>query len=147
MRRGIGIGVTILAIATAVGIGIGAYNIGLHHAVAREGGTEVVRVVGHGWGYGPGFGFPFGIILFPLFVIGILLLVRGAFWRGRWGGPGAYGRPGPWQWGGGPEEWHRQMHEQGGAQPGTRQAGPQTTTRQDEPGGSDASGRGGPASA
>ena len=47
------------------------------------------EVVGHGWGYGygRGFGFPFGLILFPLFVIGIVLLVRGAFARGRWGGP------------------------------------------------------------
>ena len=102
------VGAAILAILAVVGVGVVAFNAGVDQGVsqelARAGGTEqVVRVVGHGWGYGygRGFGFPFGLILFPLFLIGIVLLLRGAFWRGRWGGgprwwgPGGYGPGGP----------------------------------------------------
>jgi hypothetical protein len=128
MRRAMVIGVVILAILAAIGIGVGVYNAGVDQGVA-EGvrqsgqGTQVVRVIGprfgHGYGYGYGF-FPFGLILFPLLIIGIILLVRGAFWRGRWGGPGrwgpggwGYGPPGPWgQYG--PqrfEDWHRRQHD------------------------------------
>jgi hypothetical protein len=118
MRRTMVIGLVVLAILAAVGIGVGAYNAGVSEGLQQSGqGAQVVRVVGPG--YGPGFGFfPFGLILFPLFVIGIAVLVRGAFWRGRWGGPGSgpggYGRPGPWGPGGPQrfEEWHRRQHEQ-----------------------------------
>jgi hypothetical protein len=137
MRRSMVVGAAILAILAVVGIGIVAFNAGFDEGVSREvvrsgDNDQVVRVVGHGygWGYGRGFGFPFGLILFPLFIIGIVLLVRGAFWRGRWGGPrwggpggwgpgawgpggpGGYGPPGPW---GGPaafDEYHRRLHEQ-----------------------------------
>jgi hypothetical protein len=145
MRRTMVIGLAILAILAVVGIGVGAFNAGVDEGISRElaqrgDADQVVRVVGHGYGYGygRGFGFPFGLILFPLFVIGIVLLVRGAFWRGRWGGPrwgpggygpggpggaGGYGPPGPWGQGGpwapggqgGPDrfdEWHRRQHEQ-----------------------------------
>jgi hypothetical protein len=66
-------------------------------------------------------------------VIGIVLLVRGAFWRGRWGGPrwggpggwgpggwgpggpggpGGYGPPGPWGGQAAFDEYHRRLHEQ-----------------------------------
>jgi hypothetical protein len=125
MRRAIGIGVVLLAILAVVGIGVGAYNAGhtdgLAEGLRHSGETvQVVREVGPGFhpGYGYGF-FPFGLILFPLLVIGIVLLLRGAFWRGRWGGPGYWGRgyggPGPW---GGPQrfqerfqDWHRDQHE------------------------------------
>jgi hypothetical protein len=126
MRRTIVVGAVILAIVAVVGIGLAAFNAGLDEGVSRQlaqsGDTQqVVRVYSHGWGYGRGFGFPFGLILFPLFIIGIVLLVRGAFWRGRWGGPrwwgpgygpGGYGPPGRW---GGPQafdEYHRHLHEQ-----------------------------------
>jgi hypothetical protein len=135
MRRTMVIGLAILAVLAVVGIGVAAYTAGVDEGISRElaqGGDpdRVVRVVGHGYGYGygRGFGFPFGLILFPLFLIGIVLLVRGAFWRGRWGGPrpwgpgsygpggpggaGGYGPPGQW---GGPaafDEWHRRQHEQ-----------------------------------
>jgi hypothetical protein len=146
MRRTMVIGLAILAVVVAAGIGIAAFNAGVDEGISREltrsgDADQVVRVVGHGYGYGygRGFGFPFvGLILFPLFVIGIVLLVRGAFWRGRWGGPrwgygpggpggpGGYGPAGPWgpggrggPWGpggqGGPagfDEWHRRLHEQ-----------------------------------
>jgi hypothetical protein len=128
MRRTMVVGAVILAIVAVVGIGLAAFNAGLDEGISRQlaqsGDTErAVRVYGHGWGYGygRGFGFPFGLILFPLFIIGIVLLVRGAFWRGRWGGPrwwgpgygpGGYGPPGGW---GGPQafdEYHRRLHEQ-----------------------------------
>jgi hypothetical protein len=129
MRRTMVVGLAILAVLAVVGIGVAAYSAGVDEGISRElaqrgGNDEVVRVVGHGYGYGygRGFGFPFGLILFPLFVVGIVLLVRGAFGRGRWGGPRwgpggygpggpGYGPPGPW---GGPaayEEWHRRQHE------------------------------------
>jgi hypothetical protein len=114
MRRiiGIGVAVAVLVVLAGIGIGVGAYNAGLSEGIsqglARSGeSVEVVRVVGRG--YGPGFGFfPFGFLLFPLFLIGIFLLLRAAFWRGRWGGygPRGWGGPGPWdpraQWGPGP---------------------------------------------
>ena len=132
MRRTMVVGAVILAIVAVVGIGIAAFNAGVDQGISRElartGDTQqAVRVYGHGWGYGygRGFGFPFGLILFPLFIVGIVLLVRGAFGRGRWGGPrwwgpgygpGGYGGPGgfgpPW---GGPQafdEYHRRLHEQ-----------------------------------
>src|SRR5215207_2588912 len=127
MRRTMVVGAVILAIVAMVGIGFAAFNAGVDEGISRDlaqsgNDAQVVRVVGHG--YGCGFGFPFGLILFPLFIIGIVLLVRGAFFRGRWGGPrwwgpggpggpGGYGPPGPW--GGGPaafDEYHRRLHEQ-----------------------------------
>ena len=129
MRRTLVVGAAILAILAVVGIGVAAFNAGVDEGISRElarrGDTEVVRVVGHGygWGYGRGFGFPFGLILFPLFVVGVILLVRGAFGRGRWGGPrwwgpGGYGPGGPGGYGppwGGPaafDEYHRRLHTQ-----------------------------------
>ncbi|HEX2372712.1 MAG TPA: hypothetical protein VHO93_01905 [Actinomycetota bacterium] len=155
MRRTMVVGAAILAILAVIGIGVVAFNAGIDEGMSRElarsGDTDqVVRVVGHGWGYGygRGFGFPFGLILFPLFVIGIVLLVRGAFWRGRWGGPprwwgpgygpggpggpAGYGPGGPW---GGPaafDEYHRRLHEQPRAP-----AGPGDAPGGDAPGGGD----------
>jgi hypothetical protein len=145
MRRTMVVGAAILAILAVVGIGVAAYSAGVDEGISRElaqsgDGDRVVRVVGHGWGYGygRGFGFPFGLILFPLFVIGLVLLVRGAFWRGRWGGPrwggpggwgpggpGGYGPPGPWGGPAGFEEYHRRLHEQpqASAGPGDAPAG------------------------
>ena len=105
MRRSMVVGAVILAVLAVVGIGVAAFSAGVDEGISRElaqsGGTDqVVRVVGARLGgYGRGFGFPFGLILFPLFVIGIVLLVRGAFWRGRWGGP-RWGGPGGWGPGG-----------------------------------------------
>ena len=152
MRRMMVVGAVILAIVAVVGIGIAAFNAGVDEGISRElaksgTGDQVVRVVGpgYGWGYGRGFGFPFGLILFPLFIVGIVLLVRGAFARGRWGGPrwwgpggwgpggpggpGGYGPPGPW---GGPaafDEYHRRLHEQPPTPAGPGDA-PAGTTRE-----------------
>ena len=83
MRRTMVVGAAILALLAVIGIGVAAYSAGVDEGISRQvaqsgHADQVVRVVGHGWGwgYGPGFGFPFGLILFPLFVIGIVLLVR-----------------------------------------------------------------------
>jgi hypothetical protein len=151
MRRTMVVGAVILAILAVVGIGVAAFNAGVDQGVSQElarggDGQQVVRVVGHGWGYGygRGFGFPFGLILFPLFLIGIVLLVRGAFWRGRWGGgprwwgPGGYGPGGPGGYGppwGGPQafdEYHRRLHEQPRAPAGTG-AGPEGSDTPEKP--------------
>ena len=121
MRRWSWIGVLLLVIAGGVLVGVSAYNAGVTHGLEQTG--RVVQVVRDGRGYGY---FPFGLFLFPLFFIGVFLMIRGAFWSRRWTGhgdhshgPGGYGpgRWGPGPWGhGGPqafEEWHRNQHEQG----------------------------------
>ena len=109
MRRGMWVGVLILVILVAIGVGVGAYNAGVTHGLQESAqGGDVVRVIG------PGFGFPFGLILFPLFFFGIFFLLRAAFWHRTWGGPGR-GPWGPGHWGGGGhlDEWHRRQHEEG----------------------------------
>jgi hypothetical protein len=133
MRRTFVIGLTLVAIAIGVLIGVGAYHAGYSHGLmdAATGRGRVVRVIGPA--YGPPYGFfPLGFLLFPLFIIGIIFLVRGLAWR-RWrdgGGPGwdhhhGYGH-GPGY--GGREEmfedWHRRQHEQpsGGGSPPTASA-------------------------
>ena len=117
MRRAMVIGAVLLAIAVVVGVGIGAYNAGLHEGLEDSGrAVEVVRV--DGWG------FPFGLILFPLFIVGIILLVRGAFGRRHWGGPGHWGPGsggpgGPGHWKAAMlEEWHRHQHGEGDSEAG-----------------------------
>src|SRR5436190_1067541 len=101
-----------------VAIGVTAYHAGLNHGLDQAAsGARVVHVVGPGYD-----GFPFGLFLFPLVFIGLFLLVRGAFWGRRWGGPGGSGGPGA---PGGPgghwdrrqmfEDWHRNQHDQGSA--------------------------------
>jgi hypothetical protein len=132
MRRAMVIGAAVLVLLAVIGIGVGVYNAGVHDGISQglqQSGenTQVVRVIDGGYRRGYGFFFPFGFFLFPLVVIGIILLARAAFWRGRWGGPwrgpygGGWGGPGPW--GQGPrqyEEWHRRQHEQQAEQqPGT----------------------------
>ena len=118
MSRRIWAGVVagVLAAMVLLAVGVGAYRAGQDHEIVTRtvGDGEVVRVVGHGWGHGPGPGF----FLFPLFVILLVVLLvrgfrRGNGWHGpSWTGPG-YG-PGPWAHGGPPpafEEWHRRAHE------------------------------------
>jgi hypothetical protein len=105
MRRGYGVGMVLLVLLLAIGVGIGAYNWGFSEGLesARAGG-DVVRVIG------PGGGFGFGWILFPLFFFGFFFLLRAAFWGRRWGGPGPGGH---WSKEGHPaEEWHRRQHEE-----------------------------------
>jgi hypothetical protein len=122
VRRATVIGVTLLGIAAAVLIGVGAYHAGMNHGLTDAGhASQVIRVVGPGYYHG---GFFPGFLLFPLFIIGIIFLMRGLFWgggRGRgWGGPGGPGG----NWGGDRgamfEDWHRRQHEQAsGDHPGS----------------------------
>ncbi|HEX9375312.1 MAG TPA: hypothetical protein VGB19_03605 [Actinomycetota bacterium] len=129
MRRGMVIGVTLLVIAAGIGIGVGAYHAGVNHGLDQAGRSgEVVRVIDHGY-YG---GFPFGILIFPLVIIGIFAIVGAR--RRRWAamGPGGgYGHWGPGPWGpGGVEDLHRRLHEQESGQTsgsGSGGGGPPTT--------------------
>ena len=115
MRRGMVIGVTLLVIAAGVGLTIGAYHAGVNHGIAEAGDSRVVRVVEPAYGYG----FPFGLLLFPLVIFGVFA-IAGSFRRRRWAamGPGGHGGgPGWGRWDeDAPEkvrEWHRRLHEQG----------------------------------
>jgi hypothetical protein len=87
------------------GVGAGLAQAG-HQAVA-SGAPAVVYYPGPYYGHG-GFGF-FGIFFEILGFFLVLGLIRAAFGRGRWGGPGGWSRHD------GPrdhlEEWHRQAHE------------------------------------
>jgi hypothetical protein len=136
VRRWTWIAVVILLILAGIGIGVGAYNAGVDDGI-RQGleeagrGTDVVRVIDPRHGYGHRGFLPFGFLLFPLFLIGIVLLLKAAFWRRQWYGPWG---PGGFGWGpghhgpeGGPpghagramfEEWHRREHERPSEQPG-----------------------------
>jgi hypothetical protein len=118
MRRGYGWIVAILGVLLLVGVVFGAYNWGVSEGLERSGeATEVVRYVGHGWG------FPFGFLFFPLFFLLLLLFAfKGFGWRRGWGhdgngehGPGGPGGPGRQRWEQHFEDWHRRQHEVGGS--------------------------------
>lgn len=123
MRRGWVIAATILVVLALVGIGVGAYNAGLDTGIRRAADAgQVVEVVGPGYGWHGGGFFPFGFILFPLFVIGIFLLIGSAF-RGPRGWGHGYRGPGPWGEEGRArfedrfDEWHRRQHDETPAAP------------------------------
>jgi hypothetical protein len=105
----------VLAAMALLGVAAGAYRLGRHDTVVRTvRDGEVVRVVGHGWGYGPGPGF----FLFPLLLLGLVALL---LWGRRgWGGGHAYCGPGPWARGEPQEafdEWHQRAHSGGPSTP------------------------------
>jgi hypothetical protein len=133
-----GLLVGLLGAVALVAVGVGAFHAGERHTVttvAPVAGAvpgETVRVVGYGhWGWG---GPPFGF-LFPLLIIGLIVVLvagrRRAYWGRPWG-------PGPWaagpggSWGGGPcgpgpggpggrdaalDDWHQRAHGQQEASP------------------------------
>ncbi len=111
MRTRARIALTFLLLAVATAIGVVAYQAGLAAgptSAAVDGGVEVVRVVGPGWGGGAGF-FP-GFLFFPLFVVGFFVLARFLVWGGRgWGGPP--GRHHDWERRA--DDWHRRQHDAG----------------------------------
>ena len=133
-RMWTGLLVGLLAAAALVAVGVGAFHAGQNHVVTvtpvAGAPGETVRVIGYGhWG-GPPFGF-----LFPLLIIGLIVLLvagrRRAYWGRPWGpgwggAPGALGGPcGPGGAPGGREamlaDWHQRAH----AGPGTpTDAGP-----------------------
>lgn len=120
MRRGWVIVATILVVLAVVGIAVGAYNAGVDEGIRRgsEAG-QVVEVIGGRYGH-RGF-FPFGLILFPLFIIGAVWLIGGAFrgGRGRWAHEHGHGGFGPGSEEGRSrfeeraQEWHQRQHEPG----------------------------------
>ena len=125
-----GIVAGVLGALLLLGVAAGAYRVGRDDTVVRTvGDGEVVRVVGHGWGYGPGPGF----FLFPLLVFGIVALL---LWGRRgWGGGRGHCGPGPWSRSG-PEgtfsEWHDRAHAEhatgGRATASPSEAGPSAAT-------------------
>ncbi len=121
----------LLLVAVAIGIGTTVYNTGVSAGLAEaaqqaaaSGDPVPVNPYGYGYGapylhgpFGGGFGF-FGIIFWILGVFLIIGLVRAAFGRGRWGGPGGgRGRHGMG------EEWHRELHRREGRDGEQRAAG------------------------
>jgi hypothetical protein len=89
-----GIAAGLLVTAALVAVGVGAYRAGERNAEDGEVVGELVRsgestartvIIDDGWHRGPGF-FP-GFVVFPLIVIGIVLLVasrrNGRGWSGR----------------------------------------------------------------
>ena len=115
-RFGFWLAISLLAIAMLAVVGYYSYHAGMMHGIAESGkltsGGNAPVVVWPRWGFGFGF-FPF----FPLFFFILLwvFLLRGLFWRRRWGAGCGYGSGSgvPPQF----EEWHRRAHEQTGAPP------------------------------
>ena len=109
MRRTFGIGVLLLVILGGIAIGVGAYHAGVNHGLSEAANSRVVHVVEPGYGGG----FPFGFLFFPLFFVGLILLLRGAAWRRGWRGGGPWGHgPGSPEGRERIEEYHRRLHEQ-----------------------------------
>jgi hypothetical protein len=105
----------LVLLAMLAGVGVYTYNLGVAHGLtvaapaAASGGAPPVVFYPRPWGFGFGF-FPF----FPLMILFWIFVIRGLFWRGRWGGNGGgcgYG----YRYGGVPpafDEWHRRAHAQ-----------------------------------
>jgi len=110
-RFGFQVVLGLVMLAMLAGVGVYTYNLGVAHgltvaAPATSGGAPPVVFYPRPWGFGFGF-FPF----FPLVILFWIFVLRGLFWRGRWGGRGCgYG-----YYGGVPpafDEWHRRAHAQ-----------------------------------
>jgi hypothetical protein len=128
-----GLLVGLLAATALVAVGAGAYHAGEDRVVtvAPVAGApgETVRVIGYGhWGHwGPPFGF-----LFPLLIIGLIVLLIAGRRRAYWGDHHHHPHgPGPWGGPFGPEgreamlaDWHRRAHGEAGANPGPANTAP-----------------------
>jgi hypothetical protein len=108
-----GLLVGLLGAMALLAVGVGAFRAGEHHSepvatVAPGAAGEVVRVIDYGhWRGGPPFGF-----LFPLLIIGLIVLLVAGRRRAYWGGPGGPGACNP-----GLADWHRRAHEQSDTPP------------------------------
>jgi hypothetical protein len=108
-----GLLVGVIGAMALVAVGVGAFHAGERHevtTVAPVAGApgEVVRVVGYGHG-GPWGGPPFGF-LFPLLIVGLIVLLVAGRRRAYWGH--VHG-PGPWGPGGRDAalaDWHQRAH-------------------------------------
>jgi len=123
MRIVIGV-LLVLALAAGIGgISSYAYHVGLAEGLAQTAhpGTPGTNApyppypYGYPWhgpfGFGP-FGFPFFGFVGPLlWILLLVVLLRGVFWgsRGHWARRSYGGGVPPWF-----EEWHRRMHESKG---------------------------------
>jgi len=104
--------VILFAAVFAALVGFFAYNAGVAHGIAAgqqvSGGAGAFPPYGwyRPWGFG-GFGFFFPFLFFGFW----FLLLRGLFWRGRWGRYGCYGggyyRDLPPTF----DDWHSRAHE------------------------------------
>ncbi len=108
----------LVLLAVLAGVGVYVYNAGVAQGMADSGKLVAPAPGGAPYPYygGPffyrpwGFGFPFLGLLFPLlFLLFFITLIRGIFWRGRWG----WGSPRYDERGVPPafDEWHRRAHE------------------------------------
>lgn len=104
-----GLLVGVLGATALVAVGVGAFHAGQRHTVSTVAPVvgasgEAVRVVGYGhWGPGWG-GPPFGF-LFPLLIIGLIVLLVAGRRHAYWGGPcGPGGRE--WML----SDWHKRAH-------------------------------------
>jgi len=132
MRGFFGFLFSLILIAVVVSLGVGVYQAGIAQGIVDAGrypAAAAVPVAGYGW-QGPGF---FGILFGIFFLFLIFGLIRAAFSRGRYDGPGwghhgdGWGpgwSKGPGPGSGGPESWreerdrriadlHRRLHEEG----------------------------------
>lgn len=105
--------IALVAIAMLAAVGFYGYNLGVARGLA-QGGHAITPGAPppypywpHPWGFGFGF-FPFFPLLFIILFWGVIL--RGLFWRGRWGRGYCYGGVPPAF-----EEWHRRVHAQPGS--------------------------------
>ena len=103
----------LVMLAMLAGVGVYTYNLGVAHGLTAAapatapGATAPVVFYPRPWGFGFGF-FPF----FPLAILFWIFVIRGLFWRGRWGG---YGYGCGHRYGGVPpafDEWHRRAPAQ-----------------------------------
>jgi hypothetical protein len=103
-----GLLVGLLGAMALLAVGVGAYHAGENHSepvatVAPGAAGEVVRIVDYGhWRGGPPFGF-----LFPLLIIGIIVVLVAGRRRAYWGGGPGYCGPGPQTM---LADWHQRAH-------------------------------------
>ncbi len=120
----IGIGVSLLVAASLILVGIGAYRAGERDdaqiqvvgEVLREGESTGRTIVVNGDGWDGHWGFFPGFFVFPLIVIGLVLLCasrRRRYYGHGYGYPAGPGCPPPDDL----DEWHRRAHEDEPVQP------------------------------
>lgn len=132
MRGFFGFLFSLILIGVVVSLGVGVYQAGIAQGIVDAGrypAAAAVPVAGYGW-QGPGF---FGILFGIFFLLLVFGLIRAAFFRGRYDGPGwghhghGWGpgwSKGPGSGDGGRESWreerdrriadlHKRLHEEG----------------------------------